>query len=96
MKADAVDFIQKPFDGPDLLAAIGRAVDRDRRMRAARREREQVQACFEALTRRERQVFALVVTGLRNKLVADRPGTTEKTVKVHPRRGRLSRPSPPV
>ena len=72
------------------------AVDRDRRMRAARREREQVQACFEALTRRERQVFALVVTGLRNKLVADRLGTTEKTVKVHPRRGRLSRPSPPV
>ncbi len=96
MKAGAVDFIQKPFDGPDLLAAIGRAVDRDRRMRAARREREQVQACFEALTRRERQVFALVVTGLRNKLVADRLGTTEKTVKVHPRRGRLSRPSPPV
>jgi len=87
MKAGAVDFIQKPFDGPDLLAAVGRAVDRDRGARVERREREQVQVCFDVLTPRERQVMALVVAGLPNKLVADRLGTTEKTVKVH--RGRV-------
>ena len=87
MKAGAVDFIQKPFDGPDLLAAVGRAVERDRRARVERREREQVQVCFDVLTPREREVMALVVAGLPNKLVADRLGTTEKTVKVH--RGRV-------
>ncbi len=87
MKAGAVDFIQKPFDGPDLLAAVGRAVDRDRRAQVERREREQVQVCFDVLTPRERQVMALVVAGLPNKLVADRLGTSEKTIKVH--RGRV-------
>jgi FixJ family two-component response regulator len=87
MKAGAVDFIQKPFDGPDLLAAVGRAVDRHRQMGAARGEREQVQSRFEVLTPRERQVLALVVAGLPNKLVAGRLGITEKTVKVH--RGRV-------
>ena len=87
MKAGAVDFIEKPFDGPDLLAAVGRAVDRDRQMGAARHEREQVKTRFEGLTPRERQVLALVVAGLPNKLVADRLGISEKTVKVH--RGRV-------
>ena len=87
MKAGAVDFIQKPFDGPDLLAAVGHAVDRDRGARVERREREQVQVCFDVLTPRERQVMALVVAGLPNKLVADRLGTSEKTIKVH--RGRV-------
>ncbi len=87
MKAGAVDFIQKPFDGPDLLAAVGRAVDRDRGARVERREREQVRVRFDVLTPRERQVMALVVAGLPNKLVADRLGTSEKTIKVH--RGRV-------
>ncbi len=87
MKAGAVDFIQKPFDGPDLLAAVGRAVDQDRRAQVERREREQVQVRFDVLTPRERQVMALVVAGLPNKLVADRLGTSEKTIKVH--RGRV-------
>ena len=87
MKAGAVDFIQKPFDGLDLLAAVGRAVDRDRGARVERREREQVRVRFDVLTPRERQVMALVVAGLPNKLVADRLGTSEKTIKVH--RGRV-------
>jgi RNA polymerase sigma factor (sigma-70 family) len=72
---------------PALLEAVRRAVERDRCERDARHERERVHECFERLTPREREVFALVVTGLPNKLVADRLGTTEKTIKVH--RGRV-------
>src|SRR5947207_6759571 len=83
MKAGAVDFIQKPFDGPDLLAAIGRAVDRDRGARVERREREQVRVRFDVLTPPERQAMALAVAALPNSLVADRLGTTEKTTRAH-------------
>jgi RNA polymerase sigma factor (sigma-70 family) len=87
MKAGAVDFLQKPFDAPVLLDAVRRALERDRVERVAREQRDRIRARFELLTPREREVLALVVTGLPNKLVADRLGTSEKTVKVH--RGRV-------
>ena len=87
MKAGAVDFLQKPFDDQVLLDAVQRALERDHAARAARRAREDVLACYEVLTPREREVLALVVRGLPNKLVADRLGTSEKTIKVH--RGRV-------
>ena len=87
MRAGAVDFLEKPFDDEELLGAVHRALARDASERVARGAREAVQACFQELTPREREVLALVVTGLPNKLVADRLGTSEKTVKVH--RGRV-------
>jgi len=84
MKAGAVDFIQKPFDGPDLLAAVGRAVDRDRGARVERREREQVQVCFDVLTPREREVAVRLARGLTNRAIADdlviSAGTAERHV----------------
>ncbi len=83
MKAGAMDFLVKPVDHGELLDAIQRAVSRDL---AARSEREQACALherFALLTPREREVCGLVVAGLRNKEIADRLGTAEKTVKTH-------------
>lgn len=83
MKDGAVDFLLKPFDDEALLAAIDRAIGHDREWLRARRELDQVQSRYERLTPRERQVFALVTTGLLNKQAAARLGIREKTVKVH-------------
>jgi FixJ family two-component response regulator len=83
MKAGAIDFLVKPVNHGELLDAIQRAVNRDL---AARSEREQACALrerFALLTPREREVCDLVVAGLRNKQIAERLGTAEKTVKTH-------------
>ncbi len=87
MKAGAVDFLTKPVDEDELLEAIGRALARDVQLRGRRAEQEELVARRSTLTRRERQVFDLVVQGLLNKQIAGRLGTTEQTVKVH--RGRV-------
>ena len=83
MKAGAIEFLTKPFGDQDLLDAVRAGLDRD----GARREREQVLlgvvSAHETLTTRERQVFALVTTGLMNKQVASKLGISEITVKVH-------------
>ncbi|MDC0675737.1 response regulator transcription factor [Nannocystis radixulma] len=87
MKAGAVDFLSKPCDDADLLAAVERALARDAEARAARAEAAAIQARFAVLTPRERQVCSLVAQGLLNKQIAAELGTAEKTVKIH--RGRL-------
>jgi FixJ family two-component response regulator len=86
MKGGAVDFLLKPFDDEALLAAIDRAIGRDREWLHEQHELGVLRARFARLTPREQQVFALVTTGMLNKQVAARLGTTEKTIKVH--RGR--------
>ena len=83
MKAGAVDFLTKPFDQEQLLAAVRIAIDKDRAARAARDERSSVGARIEALTARERQVMAQVAAGRLNKQIASELGIAEKTVKVH-------------
>ncbi len=83
MKAGAVDFLTKPFAAKDLLGAIQRAVDRDMRDRGTEARARSIHARVETLTPRERQVFALVVTGMLNKQIAAQLGVVEKTVKVH-------------
>jgi FixJ family two-component response regulator/signal transduction histidine kinase len=87
MKAGAVNFLAKPFSRSDLLASVAEALARSRETDAARRERATLESLQASLTPREREVFALVAAGLLNKVIADRLGTAEATVKIH--RGRV-------
>jgi FixJ family two-component response regulator len=87
MKAGALDFLEKPFTDDRLLEAVQSALARDEKARAERAERAVVQGRFEELTRRERQVMALVVKGLLNKQIASELGAAEQTIKIH--RGRV-------
>jgi FixJ family two-component response regulator len=83
MKAGAVDFLQKPFDDQELLDAVNIALDRSLREQRSETELAETRQRLETLTPREREVFALVVSGLLNKQIAAELGTAEKTVKVH-------------
>ena len=87
MKAGAVEFLTKPIDNDALLSAIRQAIDRSE---AALREEAELQALRESyatLSRREREVMALVAAGLLNKQVGGELGISEITVKAH--RGRV-------
>ena len=83
MKAGAVEFLTKPFRDQELLDAIQQALERDRNAREQRAEIEELRSRYRLLTPREREVMALVVTGLLNKQVAGELGTSEASVKVH-------------
>ena len=83
MKAGAIDFLTKPYAAKDLLDAIRRALEKDTRDLGREARTRSIHARIETLTPRERQVFALVVTGMLNKQIAARLGVVEKTVKVH-------------
>jgi FixJ family two-component response regulator len=83
MKAGAVDFLTKPVDADQLVAAVEAAVARGNQERSARLERSELQSRYSTLTSRECEVFDGVVEGLMNKQIAARLGTAEKTVKVH-------------
>ncbi len=87
MKAGAVDFLAKPFRDQELLDAVALALDRDRKRRDDEKAVAALQAQFDSLTHRERQVMALVTDGLMNKQVAGKIGISEITVKIH--RGNL-------
>ena len=83
MKEGAVAFLTKPFRNQDLIDAVRQALNLDR---AAQKQRDQLASLrrrYESLTAREREVFALVSTGLLNKQIALQLGTTERTVKAH-------------
>jgi FixJ family two-component response regulator len=83
MKAGAVDFLPKPVKDTDLLRAIKQALTRAVHDRTERNELNDIQRRVETLTPREREVMALVVSGLLNKQIAFGLGTVEKTIKVH-------------
>jgi FixJ family two-component response regulator len=83
MKKGAVDFLEKPFRAPELLACVERGLARSRQSRVEGAERAVVERRFATLTSRERDVLRLVVTGMLNKQIAGELGIAEKTVKIH-------------
>jgi FixJ family two-component response regulator len=89
MKAGAIEFLTKPLKDDELLDAIRHAIERSRV--ALRRETELhvLRNCYGTLTPREREVMALVVSGLLNKQVGGELGISEITVKAH--RGQMMR-----
>ena len=83
MKHGASDFLTKPVNDEDLLAAIRVAIEKDRALRREQIELSEIRARLATLTPREREVLEYVVTGKLNKQIADYLGTVEQTVKIH-------------
>jgi FixJ family two-component response regulator len=83
LKSGAVEFLTKPFRDQDLLDAIQQALQRDRAAQEQQAEIHHVQERYGALTAREQQVMALVVSGMLNKQIASEIGASEATVKIH-------------
>ena len=83
MKGGAVDFLTKPFRDQDMLDAVLAAIEQDRKRRESDKIVAHLQALLETLTPREREVFAMVSSGLLNKQIAAELGLAEITVKIH-------------
>jgi len=83
MKHGASDFLTKPVNDKDLLAAIRVAIEKDRALRREQTELSEIRARLATLTPREREVLEYVVAGKLNKQIAGDLGTVEQTVKVH-------------
>jgi RNA polymerase sigma factor (sigma-70 family) len=83
MKTGATDFLTKPCNDKELLEAIDLAIEKNRLERSEQAELDSIQKRIDSLTKREHQVFRMVVTGMLNKQVAYELGISEKTVKVH-------------
>ena len=89
MKAGAAEFLTKPFSDDLLLSVIRHAIERSRHALDLETEMGELRECYASLSRREREVMALVVTGLLNKQVGAELGISEITVKAH--RGKVMR-----
>ena len=83
MKVGAVDFLTKPIDDRALLSAVARGLALDAERQRVSGVVNELKSRLERLTPREREVLALVVTGMLNKQIAGRLGTCERTIKVH-------------
>ena len=83
MRAGAEDFLTKPTKKQVLFAAIERALARDAQAREQRARRRELQARFDALTPREREVLAHVLSGQLNKQIAADLKAAERTIKMH-------------
>lgn len=83
MKTGSIDFVEKPLREQEIVTAIRAAIEVDRQQRLIALRRAELRTRLETLSQRERQVMALVTTGMLNKQVGNVLGVTEITVKVH-------------
>jgi FixJ family two-component response regulator len=83
MKGGAVDFLQKPFREQELLECVQMALRRDEAQRELEEQVSSVLSGYRSLTKREREIMKLVVTGQINKQIAAQVGLSEVTVKIH-------------
>ena len=83
MKAGAIDFLEKPFDEPVLLASVRRALDRATSAGDQAKETRTAAAHLALLTERERQVLDLIVSGKANKVIAHELSISPRTVEIH-------------
>jgi FixJ family two-component response regulator len=83
MKRGAIDFLTKPVNDEQLLAAIRIAIEKDRAARREQAELLEIQARLARLTPREQEVLRHLITGKLNKQIAGDLGVVEKTIKVH-------------
>ena len=83
MKSGAMEFLTKPFNDKTLLDAIQQALERDQVTRQQKGKLAELRKRYATLTAREREVMALVVSGMLNKQIASELGTSEITVKIH-------------
>jgi FixJ family two-component response regulator len=83
MKRGASDFLTKPVNDEDLLAAVRVAIEKHRALRREQAELSEIRARLATLTPREREVLEYVVAGKLNKQIAGELGTVEQTVKIH-------------
>ena len=83
IKAGAIEFLTKPVDEQQLLDAVQVGLERDRSRRQEVKALAELRQRFASLTPREQEIFALMVSGRRNKYIAAEVGLSEMTVKVH-------------
>jgi FixJ family two-component response regulator len=89
LKAGAAHFLTKPVQEKEFMGAIQQALEADRKARSRRADLGELQERFGSLSRRERQVMGLVVSGRLNKQIAHELGTSERTIKLY--RGQVMR-----
>jgi FixJ family two-component response regulator len=83
MKQGASDFLTKPVNDEDLLAAVRTAIEKNRALRQEQAELSEIRARLATLTPREREVLDYVIAGKLNKQIAYDLGTVEQTIKIH-------------
>lgn len=83
MKNGALDFLEKPFDDDVLLKLVDRAMQEAEQRFSQQSEERELRELHDTLSRREREVMELVVTGNSNREIAETLGISPKTVEVH-------------
>ena len=82
-RAGAVDFLEKPFDSHLLIERINEAIAKDNEARRQQVEKNKIQACFDCLTAREKEVLQLIISSHNNKETAKKLAISHRTVDAH-------------
>lgn len=83
LKGGALDFLVKPFDDQQLIAAVANALAKSSELEASSLSAQEIARRFAELSQREAQIARMVAAGLRNQQIADQLGIAERTVKLH-------------